>query len=702
MHRIALGTVLTLSILCGCSREAAAPENSAEAQAAAPPGAVEDMSEWPLLGRTPDMQHNSPLAQINDDTVSKLGLAWYADIPSRDGLVGNPLVVGGVVYQSGPSGRAYANDVRTGKELWRFAPAVDFDPNSIIATWSMRYSRGLAVSGDHVYVASGDCRLFAVDRRTGKQVWETVSCDRSQIIGITGAPRVGGGKVFIGNNCGDSGATRGFVDAFDERTGQRKWRFYTVPGKPGEPYENAAMEMAAKTWGTNWYEKSHGCGSAWDAMTYDAKLNLLYIGTDGPSPWSPAARAADAGDELFTNSIIAVNADTGEYVWHYKTTPNDGWNFGATMHIMVAELPIDGSTRRVVMTAPKNGFFYVLDAGTGKFISANNFTPVNWASHIDQSTGRPVTLPDARYWDNKERRGVVSPGPLGAHSWHAMAYNATTGLVYLPVVVAPTLMQVDPKSPVGGMLFDMYYGLGNDPKWQAYGELVAWDPVRQESRWRVKRKLSMNGGTLTTSGNLVFQGTADGRFDAHAADTGKQLWSYDVGGSVQAAPTTVEIDGEQVILVAAGNAGAANVGTYLARVTSTPQTRTQARLLAFKLNGGATLPKADLVPIAQPPRPRPSAAVAERGGALYERSYCVDCHGLGAESAGGVIPDLRRAGAGTHDQFNQIVIGGLLKASGMPMFSHLSADEAQAIQAYILEQAWRAYEAQQKQLQTSR
>lgn len=659
-------------------------------------GAEPPRSDWSVLGRTSDVQHNSPLAQINDRTVVQLGLAWFADIPSKDGLVGNPLVVDGVAYQSGPSGNAYANDIRTGKLLWHFTAEPTLEGSSLATYWSIRHNRGVAIHEDKVIFAVGDCRLIAVDRKKGTKVWEVAACDRAGTYGITAAPRVGGGMVFTGNNCIDSGAERGYVDAYDAKTGTRRWRFYTVPNEPSKGQENKALEMAAKTWGTEWWTKTRGCGSAWDALTYDAKLNLLYIGTGGPAPFSPKDRAADAGDELFTNSIVAVRADTGEYVWHYKVTPNDGWNFDATMQMMLADLKIGGKPRRVLMTAPKNGFFYVLDARTGKFISAKNVTPVNWASHIDPKTGRPVRLRDANYWERPTEPTVVSPGPYGARNWQAMAYNERTGLVYFPVIVAPTLIEPDPNAKVGGISFDMYYGSRGDKKWPAYGELVAWDPVTQKERWRVRQPKPINGGTLTTAGNLVFQGTADGKFAAYAADTGKQLWSFDAGASIQSAPTTVEIDGEQIVLVASGSATAATTGRYMAMYGSNPDNRSPARLLAFKLGGSAQLPATqDKLVLEKPPRPRQPEEQARIGRNRYEASFCVDCHGLDGKSAVGSVPDLRRASPETHDLFLGIVIGGLRKEKGMPAFHELSVPDALAIQAYILNQAWDSYDAQQ-------
>jgi PQQ-dependent dehydrogenase (methanol/ethanol family) len=658
-------------------------------------------SEWSVLGNGDGQQYFSPLRQINDKNVKDLGISWYANIPSQDGLVGNALVADGVVYQSGALSRVFANDARTGKLLWRFDPLLKFTDSSLAALWSARYNRGLALSGANVIVATGDCRLIAINRATGQKAWESVSCDRTQLFGITGAPRVGGGKVFIGNNCIDSGVGRGYVDAFDARTGAPVWRFYTVPGPPPpKGYENKAMEMASKTWGGGeWWKKSSGCGSAWDAITYDPKTNLVYFGVDGPSPFNPAQRAPDAGDELFTNSIVAVNADTGEYVWHYKTTPHDGWNFDATMHIMVADLPIGGKPRHVVMTAPKNGFFYVLDAASGKFISASNFVPVNWASHIDPKTGRPVTLPDARYWEHPDGKAIASPGPNGAHNWMPMAFNPATHLVYIPAMILPTLIAYDPKAAVGGVTMDDFYGLRGDPKFPIYGDLVAWDPLTQKAAWHARRSLPINGGIMSTGGNLVFQGTADGYFEAYSADKGEKLWSRYIGESIMGAPTTVELDGQQVIFVPVGNSASVVLATYFAKLSSTRHTRGPSRLLAFKLGGNVTLPPTPVITVAKPPRPKQPIALAKKGSMLFEEKFCVDCHGLGAESASGSIPDLRNASAQTHDMFEAIVLGGARLEKGMPRFSDISADEIQAIHAYLINQAWTDYEEQEAKKQ---
>ncbi len=651
-------------------------------------------TEWPLLGNNPEMQHYSPLAEINDKTVAKLGLAWVAEIPSRDGLVGNPLVAGGAVYQSGPQGRVYANDVHTGRLLWHFDAKTKFDGVAYPAYKSSRFNRGLALAGNRVFVASGDCHLFALDRQSGAVLWDVMACDPKQAYGITGAPRVGGGMVFMGNACADTGQSRGYVDAYEQATGRRRWRFYTVPKDRTEGNDSEVMRMAAKTWGTGTLAKSHGCGSAWDAMTYDPVLNLLYIGVDGPYPWSPAERGADRGDELFTDSLVAVKADTGEYVWHFKETPDDGWNLSATMHIMLADLDIGGRKTRVIMQAPKNGFFYVLEAKSGKFLSARNYLPVTWALGIDPRSGRPIPNRDANYWEHPGAASVASPGPTGAHSWQAMAFNPATGLVYIPAVWLPTAMMPDPKAFVGGIVFDEYFGLRGDPKWKAAGYLIAWNPRTQTQRWRVAQTSPINGGVLSTGGNLVMQGGPDGLFHAYAADSGKHLWSFDTHESIMAAPTTVEVGGEQLILVSAGNSSSAIIGTYLAKFSSTPSTRGPTRLLAFKLGGKAALPPFAVPNLPQPPLPLQPADLAKDGGMLYGEHNCAGCHGAEAENASGVAKDLRFASAQVHRDFAAIVIGGARRERGMPAFTDLTAEEARAIQAYVVNQAWNAYESQ--------
>ena len=651
-----------------------------------------DKSEWRLYGNNADAQFFSPLKQINDGNVGKLGLAWYADIPSKSGLAANPLVADGAVYQSGAMGRVFANDVRTGRLLWSFDPQVNFDGGTLATSMGALWNRGLALWQDKVFVATGDCRMVAVDRKTGQKAWDVVSCDKSDNYMQAGAPHVGGGKVFIGNSCIDGGGRRGFVTAFDAESGKIKWRWYTVPGDPAKGYkpENKAMEMADKTWGKKW-KPTNGCGAVWDSIAYDAKLNLVYLGVGGANPWNPDDRGEAAGDELFASSIVALKADTGEYVWHYKLDTNDGWNFEA-MNTVIADLPVNGKMRRVIMNAPKNGFLYVLDAKTGKFLSAKNFVSVNWASHIDPKTGRPVFLPEGRWWD-KPNGAVVSPGPMGAHNVYPMAYSPITRLVYIPAYNMPTLMEKDPTTLVGGSSWDLYY---QDDKWKAFGSLVAWDPLTQKERWSVKQELPLNGGVMTTAGNLVFQGEGTGDFKAFQADTGKLLWSYKVGSASLAAPTTVEIDGEQLLLVSVGSGGSGSSLTMV-KYVSCKTCRGPTRLLAFKLGGTAKLPpQAEPAPYTQPTLAPFPAELANEGKLEYARQSCETCHGMEVESANGIPPDLLRSGVVPNfPTFDKVVRGGAFRSLGMPVFDYLTDHQLQAIQAYVINQRWMNYNDQE-------
>jgi PQQ-dependent dehydrogenase (methanol/ethanol family) len=505
--------------------------------------------------------------------------------------------------------------------------------------------------------------------------------------------------VFIGNANGDMSPSRGYLEAFDAKTGKLLWRFYTIPGDPAKGFENKAMEMAARTWGKEWWKNVAG-GSVWDAITYDQKLNLVYFGTDGAQPLNPLKRGSGRGDELFINSIVAVNADTGEYVWHYQTTPDDAWDYNSTMHIVIADLPFHGAARRVVMTAPKNGFFYVLDAHTGKLLAAKNYVPVNWASSVDLKTGRPRELPEARYFEHPDSEFSLSPGVMGAHNWQAMSYSPKTALVYIPASLLPTILRISKETAaLGGDVHPDWVSPLSDPAFAGKaGRLVAWDPVAETEKWGVNLAVNTNGGVLSTGGNLVFHGTGDGYFKAYDAETGRQLWSLDTGSSIQAAPSTVQIDGEQLILVPVGIGGAiAKISPgFLGRRANGP-----SRLLAFSLGGTQSLPAhVQEAPFPRPPRPRPTSAESiEHGRELFADAGCAECHGPDAHRQVGLsaVADLRRASAETHDQIFAIVLGGSRKDKGMPVFAGaLTPDDVKALQDFILSQAWDAYDQQNK------
>ena len=681
-HRWLVGAVLGIAALSAAS----AVETPADSSAPLPPS----NSEWRLIGGGSFEQHFSPLRQINETTVKQLKLAWFADMPTADGLTGIPMVADGVVYQSGALGKVWANDVRTGKLLWSYDAQIKF-PMDLVASWGSRLSRGLALWQDKVLKATGDCRLMALDAKTGALIWEVRPCDPKDYKTITGAPRVGGGKVFIGNANADSGVGRGYVDAYDIATGKHLWRFFTIPGDPAKGFENKAMEMASKTWGPEYWKHSGG-GTAWDGITYDPVTNLVYIGTDGAAPYDPQERGSNGGDELFTNAIVAVNADTGAYVWHYSTTPGDGWNYDAIVPVVLADLPIGGEPRHVVMASPKNGFFYVLDARTGKLVNEPKpIVPVNWASRIDMASGRPVPLDDAKYWLKGTNGAVVSPSDNGARNWMPMSYSPQTGLMYIPAMNSPGFM----ASAVGGnpAADDAYYPL--EHKLPFKGTLLAWDPVRQQTRWQRDVGPPVEAGILSTAGNLVFQGTSAGYFNAHRADTGDKLWSFPAGSGILAAASTVEIDGSQLILVAAGSGTTSWLGLTSSKLSGKAAGPT--RLLAFSLNGTAHLPASNRrpEPFPKPPAPEADAAAAKQGENIFNGRGCTYCHGVEMDVGAGSVPDLRRINAATYALFSQIVRGGLYKDAGMPVFADaLSEDEVPALKAYIINEAWKNYRAQ--------
>ena len=682
-----LGLGLTLAA-CSGERDttAAPPAKAAEERTAWVDGdriraANETPGEWLSHGRTYDEQRHSPLDQINTDNVDQLGLAWHFKLDVDRGTEATPIVVDGVMYTTGPYSIVYALNPVTGELLWKFDPGID---RSIAGRACCGVvNRGVAPWKGKIYLGAFDGRLIAIDAKTGEQVWATQTVDTTKNYTITGAPRIIDGKVIIGNGGAELGV-RGYVSAYDAETGEQLWRWYTVPGDPNKPAENAAMEAAQKTWFGDVYYKQGGGGTVWDSMAYDPELDLLYIGTGNGSPWNIKYRSEGKGDNLYLSSIVALKPDTGEYVWHYQTTPGDTWDYTATQHIVLADMEIDGDTRPVLMQAPKNGFFYVLDRATGELISAENFVPIKWASGIDMETGRPIKTGLADYSDTPK---LVVPSPYGAHNWQPMSYNPDTGLVYIPAQITGHLFEDEGKVPAHALnlwnvgLLPMK--IPEDPAalqavgQQFSGKLLAWDPVKQEAAWAVDYASPWNGGTLTTAGNLVFQGTADGRVTAYSADAGELLWESPANTGVIAAPMTYEIDGEQYVTFMAGWGGtfalvAAGAAEDIVRRQS------ESRVLTFKLGGKATLPppKNDPITLPNPPALTANAEQIEAGRQLYH-GLCAGCHGAAAISSG-LVPDLRYMSDDTHAMFNQIVAGARADR-GMPSFVHLLPVEQMAL-----------------------
>lgn len=656
--------------------------------AAAAPG------EWLSTGRTYDEQRFSPLGAINPGNIGQLGLAWSADLDTARGQEATPLMIDGALYVSTAWSMVKAYDAATGKPLWSYDPEVPRE--TLVKACCDAVNRGVAAWGDRLFVGTLDGRLIALDRKTGKPAWTVMTIDPKSNQTITGAPRVVNGMVLIGNGGAEFGA-RGYVTAYDAQTGKQVWRFYTVPAQPGTEREPEYLKKAAATWHGQWWKQGGG-GTVWDAMAYDPALDLLYIGVGNGSPWNQLYRSEGKGDNLYLSSIVAIHAKTGEYAWHYQTTPGESWDFTATQHIILADVTIDGKPRKVLMQAPKNGFFYVLDRTDGKLISARNFVPVNWASGIDMRTGRPIENPAARYYKTG-KPFIGSPGATGAHSWQPMAFDPKTGLVFIPANLAAFPYIPDPAWKPAKLGFNVGVDMGKAamPADAAArkaalaattGALIAWDPVAQKERWRVSFKGPWNGGVLATAGGLVFQGNAAGEFAAYAAADGKKLWSFPAQTGIVAPPMSYELGGQQYVAVLAGWGGVWALAPGVLIDKSGP-VRNISRLLVFKVGGKAQLPAPPALEKAplDPPASTAAPAVIAAGGERFGR-FCGVCHG-DAAVGGALVPDLRRSGVlNDATTWQQIVHDGLLKDNGMVSFAGvMSAAEIETIRQYVIKRA---------------
>ena len=650
---------------------------------------VDQDGQWLAYGRGHDETRYAPLTNIDDGNVQQLGVEWFIDLPNDVGLVSTPLVIDGILYFIGTMNIVRAVDAVSGEIIWTYDPLVAEEVgNKKKVGWV--HNRGLSFYGNKVFGATWDGRLFALDYKTGEELWITRTFSIDAPLYITGTPKAFKGKVVIGNGGTENGPARGFITAYDAETGEEAWKFYIVPGNPADGFENSTMEMAAATWTGEWW-KHGGGGNAWHGFTYDAEMDALYIGTGNGSPWNAAIRSPDGGDNLFLSSVVALDPDDGEYLWHYQTTPGDTWDYTSTMDIVLADLEINGSTIKALMHAPKNGFFYVINRENGELISAENYVETTWASHVDMSTGRPVEIEGARFNNSSAK---ITPGPTGGHSWHAMSFNPDTGLVYIPTIRWG--VEYDDQAytrEFSAGEFEPNFGVdwSGDLDSEISGSLQAWDPVLQEQRWEVDYSHMWNAGTLTTAGNLVFQGTADGHLMAYDAGSGEMLWDFDLGLGISAPPITYRVGNKQYLSVLVGWGGGGAGGFDRDGITLGWSYGTHdRRLVTFALGGENELPS-------QPPPSFPTPLVdtgfgvdsdlAELGSTLYLDNFCSFCHGANAVAAG-MAPDLRASSIPLDQQtFASVVRDGALISRAMPAHPELSDLELEAMRHYIRQQA---------------
>ena len=661
--------------------------SSAAPQAKAPPRAAG--ADYPTYGGGSDEHHYSPLDQINDKNIDRLQLAWSYDLDTVPTVMSTPLAVDGVIYFTVGYSVIRAMDAQTGKLLWTYDPEVwKVAGRKMRALWGIR---GITYQDGKIFAGTLDGRLMALDAKTGKLVWSTKTVRADNVEVITGPPYIMKDKVIIGNAGAEYGPVRGYVTAYDIKTGKQLWRFYTVPGNPAAGPDGAAsdsvMPMAAKTWNGQWW-KFGGGGNVWQGMAYDAKYNRVYIGTANGVPWNQNIRSPGGGDNLFLAAIVALDANTGKYIWHYQSAPGEKWDYDATSDIALADVVIDGKPRSVLMQASKNGFFYVIDRATGKLISAEKMVNATWAERIDIKTGRPVDNPEAQYADKPV---VVAPGPVGAHAVLPMSYSPASKLIYIPVSESSRVYVNQPGDleewdfPPG---FAVVTGLGAPPAGTVLpaptSALLGWDPVAQKAAWRNNFPGILQGGALATGGNLVFQGRGVGELVAYAADTGKRLWAFDAQVGVQAQPITYMAGGKQYVTVlagwrASGPNGDGKIWDYRTQ---------QRRLLTFVLDGKAKLPpsQATTLPILDDATFQVDPAKVARGQALFS-NHCPICHGGGAVAAG-AAPDLRTAGSPMSiEALTSVVKDGALRQQGMPQFEEFTAEDLEGIQHYIRQQA---------------
>jgi len=654
--------------------------------------------EWARHGFDLAETRYSPLDQLTPQTVAGLKLAWYYDLDTNRGQEATPIMVGGKLFTTSAWSKVQAFDAASGKLLWTYDPKVPGEAG--VKGCCDVVNRGVAVEGGKVFLGTFDGRLQALDAETGKLIWSVLTVDQGQSYTITGAPRLVKGKVLIGNGGAEYGV-RGYVTAYDMETGKLAWRFYTVPGKSGQRDGAVSDAILEKLAGPTWKGKPDhvgGGGTVWDSMAYDPELDLLYIGVGNGSPWNQAIRSPGGGDNLFLASIIALRPETGEYVWHYQQTPGDQWDYTATQHMILADLTIDGKVRKVLMQAPKNGFFYVLDRTDGSLISAEPYVKQSWTTGVDMATGRPRIVPEA-YYNKTGKPWLSQPGFLGGHSWHPMAFSPSTGLVYIPVNEIATPYIPDPafqwKRQSNNLGLDL--AKASMPADRAIvaavksglkGRIVAWDPVKRRAAWTVELGGPWNGGMLATAGGLLFQGTAAGDFVAYDAASGRRLWSFAAQSGIVAPPITYSLGGRQYVSIVVGWGGVYPLllGELARKSNNRPN---RSRVLTFALDGKASLPEQEALArdTVRPPAPFGSLAQVSRGAALYART-CGGCHGDGVRS-GGVLPELRRSAlAGDPQAWKSVVFDGALKDLGMVGFDKdLSRDDVEAIRAYVVARA---------------
>ena len=497
---------------------------------------LEHPSRWLMYSGDYTGRRNSPLTQITPANVNRLAAQWTFQVENMvagRGFEGTPILLDGVMYLTGNNNTAWAVDMRTGRQLWRYRRQL---PAGLTYGSANASNRGFAILGDRLFIGTLDAHLIALDRATGRVVWDTVVDDFKIGYAVTQAPLVIKDKLIIGIAGGDL-PTRGFIDAYDPATGARLWRFYTIPG-PGEPGSETWSDPAVLP---------RGGGATWQTGSYDPQLNLIYWGTGNPAP--DYYGEDRKGDNLYTTSLVALDLDTGKLRWHYQFTPHDTHDWDSNHVPVLADMTIDGRARRVVMVANRNGFFYTLDRETGEFLVGKPFTSTAWAREIGKD-GKPIV----------RELGVATPGGTpqcvpdyrGGTNFNPPSYDPALQLFFVMARETCAIYTPEKQEMVPARVF-MSGGMKKLPE-PDFSALRAIDPRTGEIKWEHTFTLSSLAGVMSTASGLVFAGDQDGYFNAFDGRSGKLLWRYRTGAPIHgAAATTYVLDGRQYVLIPSGN-----------------------------------------------------------------------------------------------------------------------------------------------------
>ena len=660
---------------------------------------LSEPGSWLTYGQNYKEQRFSQLSQITPENVDELGLAWTRQIGDYNmRMQGTPLVVDGVMYVTNGWSVVYALDAATGTEIWRYDPEVDRSYMRL-ACCGPAHNRGVAIYEGKVYVGTFDGRLVAIDKTTGEEIWDVDTWIPAGLgrFNITGAPRAAAGKVYIGQGSSESGRRRGYVTAYNADTGEVDWRFFLVPGDPSKPFEHPEMEMAAQTWGGEWW-KYGGGGTAWNSLVYDEDFNSLYIGVGNGAPWPREIRSPGGGDDLFLASIVSVDVETGRMNWFYQTVPGDNWDYSSAMDITLGEIELNGEMRKVLLQAPKNGFFYILDREDGELLRAHAYTDgITWATHVDMETGRPVENPDVVYETDPQ---WILPANSGAHNWEPQSWDNDRGLMYFYYHDIANFYSLDETFVRTGVYEIRERGLSLGwgegayrreleakaaPRPESKAFIGAFDPITGQYKWRHPLESIYNGGVLATRSGLMFQGEGTGEFVVRETETGTPIWSYSAPGTFRSTSVmSYQIDDTQYVAAMMNCNRAIDLG---------------GTLVAFKLEGDAILQIPEIVRSEIPDQPEDeyNRELVSQGDTLYH-AQCASCHGgIGIPSEVAIVaPDLRLMTLETHADFQNIVITGARSELGMPDFEDaLTNEQMEAIRSFIVTQARELKEWQQ-------